>query len=159
MRKQNSQLQAQISKIQEASTSILISTPQKLPQESIREIVEEVFGEMQDKFRQLREQSTKVSEDLEEIGANVCQFWCKINSRAESLEHHIWKIYSLFDEDRNFGIEGIAKEVGMLKGKISEAVIEFGSMLVAFEKQQTKHFSKLMDAIKLLLNEISIRLH
>ena len=59
-----------------------------------------------------------------------------------------------FDEDRNFGIKGISKEVGMLKGKISEAVIQFGSMLVAFDKQQIEHFSKLMDAIRLFLNEI-----
>ena len=70
----------------------------------------------------------------------------------------MWKIYILFGEDRNFGVEGIAKEVGMLKEKISEAVTKFGSMLVAFDKQQTEHFSKLMDAIRLLLNEISIRL-
>ena len=71
----------------------------------------------------------------------------------------MWKISSLFDEDRNFGIEEIAKEVEMLKGKISEAVTEIGSMLVAFDKQQIEHFSKLMDAIRLLLNEIAIRLH
>ena len=69
----------------------------------------------------------------------------------------MWKISSLFDEDRNFGVEETAKKGGMLKDKISEAVIEFGSMLVAFDKL-TEHFSKLMDAIRLLLNEISIRL-
>ena len=47
----------------------------------------------------------------------------------------MWKIFTLFDEDRNFGIERIANKVGKLKGKISEAVTEFGSMLVAFDKQ------------------------
>ena len=47
----------------------------------------------------------------------------------------MWKISSLFDKDRNFGIKKISKKVGMLKGKISEAVIEFDSMLVAFDKQ------------------------
>ena len=69
----------------------------------------------------------------------------------------MWKISTLFDDDRNYGIEGIAKDVGILKGKISEAVTKFGSMLVAFDKQQIEHFSKLMDAILLLLNEIILR--
>ena len=82
-------------------------------------------------------QVQQVLEDLGEIGANVRQFQHKINSRVESLEHHMWKISTLFDEDRNFGVEGIAKEVGILKGKILEAITEFGSMIVAFDKQQT----------------------
>ena len=69
----------------------------------------------------------------------------------------MWKIFNLFDEDRNFGVEGIAKEVRTLKGKISEAITQFKSMLVAFDKQQTDHFSKLMEAIRLLLNEMVIR--
>ena len=86
------------------------------------------------------------------------QFQWKVNKRAESLEHHMWKISILFDEDRNFGVERIAKEVGMLKGKISEAVTKFGSMLIAFDKQQTEYFSKRMDAIQLLLNEIALKL-
>ena len=70
----------------------------------------------------------------------------------------MWKISIIFDEDRNFGIEEIVKEVGTLKKKILEVVTEFGSMLVTFDKQQTEHFFKLMDAIRLLLNEITLRL-
>ena len=81
-----------------------------------------IIGELQDKFKQLHEQSTKASKDLQEIGENMWQFQQKVNKRAESLELHIWKISALFDEDRNFGVEGIAKELGTLKGKISEAV-------------------------------------
>ena len=45
------------------------------------------------------------------------------------------KISTLFDENQNFGVEGIAKEVGTLKGKISEAITEFGSMIVTFNKR------------------------
>ena len=59
----------------------------------------------------------------------------------------MWRISTLFDEDRDYGIEGIAKEVGTLKGKISKVVTEFGSMIVAFDKKQTEHFFKLMEAI------------
>ena len=69
----------------------------------------------------------------------------------------MWRISTLFDEDRDYGVEGIAKKVGTLKGKISEAITEFGSMLVAFDKQQIVHFSKLMETIQLLLNEIIFR--
>ena len=106
-------------------------------------IIGAIFGELQDKFRQHREQSTKVCEDLGEIGANVHQFQQKINSKAESLEHHIRQISSLFDDDKNFGIEGIAKEVGMLKGKISKAITEFGSCLLHLtsNKQSTSQNS------------------
>ena len=69
----------------------------------------------------------------------------------------MWKISTLFDEDRNFGIEGIAKEVETLEGKISKAITQFESMIVAFDKQQTDHFSKLMEAIRLQLNEMVLR--
>ena len=69
----------------------------------------------------------------------------------------MWKISTLFDEDRNFWIEEIAKEVGILKGKILEVVTKFGSILVAFDKQQTEPFSKLIEIIRLLLNEITLR--
>ena len=69
----------------------------------------------------------------------------------------MWKISTLFDEDQNFGVEGIEKKVGTLKEKILEVITEFGSMLVAFDKQQTEYFSKLMEAIKLLFNEITLK--
>ena len=69
----------------------------------------------------------------------------------------MWKISTLFDEDHNFGVEGIEKEVGTLKRKILEVITEFGSMLVVFDKQQMEHFSKLMEVIRLLLNEIILK--
>ena len=69
----------------------------------------------------------------------------------------MWKISTLFDEDRNFRVEGIAKEVETLKGKMSEVITQFESMIVAFDKQQIDHFSKLMEAIWLLLNEMVLR--
>ena len=71
LRAQNLKLQAQVSQLQESSTSNSFSTSQKLSKESIREIARAVFGELQDKFKQLGEQSTKVSKDIREIGANV----------------------------------------------------------------------------------------
>ena len=123
-----------MSKFQESSTSSSISSPHTLTQESIREIKGAIIGELQDKFKQLRPQSTKVLEDLGEIRENVQQFQKKVNKRAESLEHHMWRISRLFDEDRDYGVERIAKEVGTLKGKISEAITKFGSMLVDFDK-------------------------
>ena len=71
MRAQNLKLQAQVSQLQKTSTSTSISTSQKLSKESIREIVVAIIGELQDKFKHLREQSTKASEDLQEIGEHV----------------------------------------------------------------------------------------
>ena len=54
LRAQNLQLQAQVSKLQEASISTSISSPQTLTQESIREIKGAIIEELQDKFRQLK---------------------------------------------------------------------------------------------------------
>ena len=68
---------------------------------------------------------------------NMCDSLWMVDKRAKSLELNMWKISILFEEDHNFGVEGIEKEVGTLKEKISEVVIEFGSILVAFDKQQT----------------------
>ena len=69
----------------------------------------------------------------------------------------MWRISTRFDEDKDYGVEGIAKEVETLKGKILKAVNEFGSVLIAFDKQQIEYFSKLMEAIRLLLNEITLK--
>ena len=87
----------------------------------------------------------------------MVQFQWKINKKAESLELHMWKIITLFDEDHNFGVEGITKELGTLKEKISKAITQFESMIIAFDKQQSYHFFKLMEAIQLLLNEMILK--
>ena len=56
------------------------------------------------------------------------------------------------DEDQHYEIAGIIKETDTLKDKITSAMEEFESLLLAFSTQQSIHFKELLNSMKHLLD-------
>ena len=100
----------------------------------------------------LSNQMNKACEELREVSSNVRSFQKKISSKAEDLRIDILRVMRCIEEDRNYGVEGVTKEVRTFKEKISGALTDFKKLLDTFEDKQCIQFKLLLDSITKLLD-------
>ena len=115
-------------------------------------ISEAVGDDLHDILKKISSQIQAIYKHVDDNSLLTRKLQKKFQIRATSLEKEIQKISKFMDEDRHYEIAGIVKETETLKGKITSAMEEFKSLLLAFSIQQSVHFKELLNSMKHLLD-------
>ena len=156
LKTQNLQLQAQLATQQVIPSSSSTSTP--IDNDTIQALAKAILTDFREKFDELKSHIMKVTEDMEDLEATMSQFQKKINKASETLLKHVWDIsLQVQDEHKDYGIEGISKELGMLKEKIDDAVQAIALLMHDLKTNSSHDIVKLSAQLGLLTKEISKR--
>ena len=149
MKTQNLQLQAQLATQQVIPSSSSTSTP--IDNDTIQALAKAILTDFREKFDELKSHIMKVTEDMEDLKATMSQFQKKINKASETLLKHVWDIsLQVQDEHKDYGIEGISKELGMLKEKIDNAVQAIALLMHDLKTNSSHDIVKLSAQLGLL---------
>ena len=125
---------------------------------TVQALAKAIITEFREKFDELKSHIMKVTEDMGDLETTMSQFQSKINKASEILLKHVWDIsLQVQDEHKDYGIEAISKELGMLKQKIDDAVQAIALLMHDLKTNSCHDILKLSAHLGLLAKEISKR--